>query len=641
MNFFNNDKNNNTIFKINGELCSENNKFKSGLYNIKKTKSKTKKQKDDEEINDESNNENKYELYKTDNYDEIIKMINNLTKKNKYNVLDIEESKSYSNPSPPFTTSTLQQEASRKFGFSVKQTMDTAQRLYEQGYITYMRTDSISLSKEALEEIKEYVLNNYGENYHKYKNYKSTGKNTQEAHEAIRPSHIDKVELNQSEKIGHNEIKLYSLIWKRTVASQMEKAIYKVYDYIIGKNKDDEHVFISQYKKLIFNGYLAVYNIENVIEEENDENKDNKKLKLEINDEITIDKLISSEEYNKPPTRYNEPSLINKLDPKNLNIGRPSTYATIISTIFKRDYVKLEDIKGVEKDCRIITWENKSKKIKEDTNKITLGKENKKIVPTELGKKITKYLDENFINLMNYKFTSDMEDLLDDIACGKVNYIKVLDDFYKPFIKTVSELKEKTKENNENKKLNERILGIHPTYEKEIIACEAKYGDVVKINISKTNILYQGLKSPWNKDNITLDEAIKLFEYPKELGKHEKKKIVLNKGKYGLYLTYDKKNYTIQNEDENKENEEITLEKAIEIIKEKNKNILWSDYKNKTKYELKEGQYGRYVMIKKDGIDKAINVSIGDLDISELSIEKIEELKREKYNNKKKFIKKK
>jgi len=402
-----------------------------------------------------------------------------LFSKSDYTIKDIIEKDSIKNPSPPFTTSTLVQEASRKLGFTVKRTNSAAQKLYEAGYITYMRTDSVNLSKEAMENIKKYVLAKYGEDYYRGINYEAKTKNTQEAHEACRPTDvsIEFIKESAKDKIGNDEIKLYLLIWKRTVASQMKPAKIKLTDIHISSNKVKDYVFLSQISNIAFAGFLKVYNIKNIEKDEKNDDSDDEldeesivEIKLpKIGSEVSVDNIIGEQEYMKPPTRYNEASLVNKLDPKNLNIGRPSTYGTIFSTIQDRGYVITGDIEGLEKDSLIICWDGA--KIKETMKKVLIGKETNRLIPTSLGILVTDFLIKNFAQIVDYNFTALMEELLDKIAEGKKVWYKILEEFYNNFHPVVEKL---LKSKDTVKSDMTRVLGNHPKLGHEIVATIAK-----------------------------------------------------------------------------------------------------------------------------------------------------------------------
>lgn len=553
----------------------------------------------------------------------------------KFKVANIFNKKSLRSPAAPFTTSTLQQEASRKLGMTVQRTMSAAQHLYEAGYITYMRTDSINLSVEALDNLKDYIIKTYGEGFYRKMIYKAKTKNTQEAHEAIRPTDafVESVDVNG--KIKDDERRLYSLIWKRTVASQMKPAEYNVTTIQISISKDSEHFFSTSVDNLVFSGYLKVYNIENIEKEDTEDGSENKEIPVpKAGKELLVTSIVSTQEYEKPPTRYNEASLVDKLDPKNLNIGRPSTYAFIINTILDRGYVKKEDISGFERDSLTLTWNGKDK-IEEDIKKIIIGKENNKFVPTSLGNVVNTFLMSAFPKIMDYKFTANMEEQLDEIAEGKLKYVYVVDNFYKEFHPLVEKyIKEKSLvEEKYTKKLGKDPTGA------EIIATIAKFGPVVKlISPSSSKPIYAPIKEPLTLETITLDDALKLFEYPKFLGKYKNKNIILNKGQYGLYITYGKDRYAIE---EGKT--DVSLEDAEKIIESKKPLV---EFKTENKvYSVLKGPTGNYIKIvdnSKKHMKKTYTVSLPlDIDIKTLTIEKIQNIIEEHWLKQKQKWKKK
>ena len=589
-----------SYYKINGFLSSLNdksNKLESTLYELDKEKSK---------------NMYKGDILKLENSSKVEKLLNVLSE-SKYIVNLIEDKNSFRNPSPPFITSTLQQEASRKFGLNVKTTMTIAQKLYEKGHITYMRTDSNNLSDEALKSCENYIINQFGKDYHNKKKYDSKSKNAQEAHEAIRPTHIekDKVEGDELEK------KLYSLIWKRTVACQMSSAKISINNiYIdITHNKLLPYYFLATNETITFEGFLKVYNIKSEDEEELKKSNTNFKKK----DELNYDKIIGKKEYPKSLGRFNEANLVKKLE--DYGIGRPSTYANIINKIQERQYVKKVDFPGEEKEIKIGTL-FPDKLIKWTKSKTILGKEKQKLIPTEIGKTVTQYLNENFDYLMEYKFTSKMENKLDDISNGTVNWLNILKKFYEelnPKIQLL--LKDKTKFINNN----EKLLGKNSN-DCEIFVTVSKYGPVVKLLDGKKP-KYASIEKPLTIDNITLEQAKELLEYPKVLGKYKENDVVMAKGKFGYYIKYDNKNYPI-------ENKNILLDDIIKLIDTKSKEILNEFEINKKKYQIRNGQYGPYISYYNG---KKINfVSIPkNIEINTLNENKIIEL----VNNKKKFKK--
>lgn len=547
-------------------------------------------------------------------------------------------------PSAPFTTSTLQQDANRKLGFPGKKTMMAAQRLYEAGFITYMRTDSINLSEEALENIGKYVIKTYGKDYYRKFEWKSKTKNTQEAHEAIRPTDVFTTEVSGG-KIGNDEIKLYSLIWKRAVASQMKPAEYDVTSIQISISEDDKHYFMTNIENLSFAGFLAVYNIGNLDEDTEDDDKDggddnekdgkNKNIKIpEIGAELNPKMINGTQEYLRPPGRYNQASLIDKLDPKNLNIGRPATYVTIIEKILERVYIQVADINGFEKESLHLSWNAENNKINEETVTIVLGKEKGKYIPTHLGILVTNFLILNFPKIMDYKFTAMMENKLDDIANGDLVWYEVLKEFYDDFHPQVIKIAgAKSEFNNKYTKL----LGVNEDGY-EIFATIAKYGPVVKLMTdTKTKPKYAPIKEPLTLETVTLNDALKLFEYPKEIGVYEKKKILLNKGQYGYYLTYNKYKYTLGDKST------VTLDEAIEVIKGKQKKAL-TTFTNGTKiYSVLDGPYSKYINVYDSKTKKKFNVTLpNNENVDELTLERICEIITEKFNKgpAKKFVKK-
>jgi DNA topoisomerase-1 len=521
---------------------------------------------------------------------EFLKLINKTTI---FKVVDIQNKISIRKPSPPFITSSLQQEASTKLKFNVKKTMEVAQKLYEGGHITYMRTDSTNLSQEAINSCKKYILEHYGNKYSKPTNYSSSS-NAQEAHEAIRPTHLNLQEIESSDK---DQVKLYNLIWKRTMASQMAYANLDIQTITISSSAVSSTyqnmLWISTYQTIIFDGFLILY--DNTPEDETEENLIGK-VEIKINDILKFNKIKMFEEYNKLPLRYNEANLVKYLE-KN-NIGRPSTYATLIDKIIVRKYVEIKDIDGITKKINLIELDKKYK-IKETSKDIVVGKEYKKIIPTKLGITITEFLEANFTDIMKIDFTAEFETYLDKIALGKAKWYNVLDSFYKMFNPTVEKL---------NKIIiakEDQLLGIHPITKQEIFFGTGKYGPYIRVLDKYTSA----------SDEITLEEAIELLEYPKLLGKINKKPVELAKGKFGLYLKYDNNNYSFTDTDK-----VIDLDFAKNIIESKNKYSLKSfTIKNKIIY-VKNGQYGYYLQItseksKPQNIPIPKNTDINNIDI--------------------------
>lgn len=549
----------------------------------------------------------------------------------KFTVIYVFDKKRTQGPSPPFTTSTLQQEANRKMGFSGKRTMMSAQRLYEEGYITYMRTDSVTLSEEALDDIQQYVINTYGDNYYRRVEYKSKSKNTQEAHEAIRPTYIDTVKLECQGKIGYDEIKLYNLIWKRTVASQMAPAIFDVTSIQISISKLKQYFFMTNIENLSFPGFLIIYNAVNKAEEdsedkeeteeENDETECSKNKNIKIpkqGTELNVLQMDGIQEYLKPPGRYNQASLIDKLDHKNLNIGRPATYVSIIDKIVSREYVKIADCEGKEVNSLTLSWIPPDDEIKEEISNVVLGKEKNRYIPTDLGKMVTYYLIQNFPKIMDYKFTASMEEKLDDVASGDLVWYEVLKEFYDDFHPTVMDIKCKKPEIEEK---YTKLLGCDPNTGFEIYATLGKHGPMYKLICKPGKPKFAPIKEPLTLETATLENAIKLFEFPKEMGVYEKKKLFLHTGEYGFYLVHGQNKYSVG------DNKTITFDEAIEVIKSKQKkDLVTFETTNKT-FSVLEGPYGKYIRITDLKTKKSINVSLPkDENIDELTLDRINEI---------------
>jgi DNA topoisomerase-1 len=560
-----------------------------------------------------------------------------LMSKSTYTINDIIEKEKIRNPSAPFTTSSIQQEASRKLGFNVKRTMMAAQNLYEGGYITYMRTDSMNLSKEAVENIEKYVLEKFGKKYYRHKEYKTKKQNTQEAHEAIRPTDVFETEVKTGGKIGSDEFKLYNLIWKRTLASQMVPAIINVKNIQILISKVKEYYFLTQIENIKFDGFLAIYNLTNIDAEQEDQEADTEtNFGLSVppkGKEIKVSDVAMTQEYQKPPSRYNEASLVNKLDPKNLNIGRPSTYATIIEKILEKKYVQIKDIFGEEKDSLLLEWKNGEQKINENINKITLGKEMNKFVPTSTGILVNDFLIKNFPDIMDYKFTAGMEEKLDDIAESKAKWKKVLEEFYKKFHVVVEKmLAQKTSMKDENA----RVIGKHPTTGEEIVATLGKFGPMLKMCKNKSNCVYAPIKEPLTMETITLKDALKLFEWPKDLGEYKGESVMLYKGEFGLYLKYKGKNITLSKSEELKDKTDISLKDVTKLIDEVMAKYLWEKLDGKQLYLVLEGPYGKYIQVSNTAIKKKpMNVPLPkDTDLSKLTLEQVKEIINNKFKRK-------
>ena len=578
-------------FKVTSIFNANNGEIKSTLYSLEKKDSK---------------NVFKGSIFKTNSADNINKLFEVFIKCT-FEVSNVFDKKSLRNPSPPFITSSLQQEASYKLGFTPKRTMSVAQKLYESGHITYMRTDSTNLSKEAMTECKKYIKKEFGDNYYKERVFASKSKNAQEAHEAIRPTHIDKQNAGGSSE----EKKLYSLIWKRTVASQMSPANInnKVIQIEITHKKKIPYYFESSIETIEFDGFLRVYNLKNQEEDDTEESQGKSNAVPNKGDKLKYKEITGTEEYSKSIGRYNEASLVKELESK--GIGRPSTFANVISKIQDKGYVERKDIAGEKKKVEIITL--KKDKISSKNKEVTLGKEKNKLLPTNTGRMVTKYLNENFDDIMKYKFTAEMEELLDKIANGDISWLKVLKDFYNPFDETYKKLYDSS---SVKSKSEGELLGKDPVTQFCIYKTTTKYGPVVKmIGDSRKDTKYASLVKPLTLESVTLQDALSLLKYPVELGVYNESVVELCKGQYGFYLKYNSKNYPATDD-------EIKLKDAIEIIKSKEKNIV-KELKDKTKvYTIKNGEYGPYISYK---IGSKINFKSipKDIDPKNISIEQV------------------
>ena len=557
--------------------------------------------------------------------------------KSTFKISDVSSRDSTRQPSPPFTTATMLQEASRKIGMSTERTTKAAQHLYEAAYITYIRTDSTNMAEEAIKSIGKFVANTYGKNMHRPINYSVKSKNAQEAHEAIRPTDPKHIELleNHGKKIFSDEVRLYNLIWKRTIASQMAPAIFNVVTVKISISELKKYFFVSQSEEVKFLGFLSVYDMKNTEEEDEDSDNDEteKTGKIYIpkkGTDVNLTNLVSFQNYKKPPGRYNEASLINKLDIKNLNIGRPATIPPIMKKIQDKEYVKKKDCKGVTKDSITLTWNNDEKKLNEDKKQIVLGKDTNRFAPTNLGTMVTEFLDTHFPDIMDYKFTAGVEDQLDEVANGKVKWNDVLREFYNTFEPLIEKLNNTLIPKSIMNK-NDRELGIDPKTGNMIIAGIRKHGPVVILTASKKseeNIA--PIKDPFTLKKITLEDALKILEYPINLGKYLKKTVLLKIGEYGFFLEYgtSKDSRISLSHIDKTQIKDFDIDDAKQLIDEHQKKILWQNHDNNNKYVIREHEeYGKYISVvslnnKYNKKPKFVGLP-KDIDINDLTLEKI------------------
>ncbi len=501
-----------------------------------------------------------------------------------YKVSDIETKPAKKSPAPPFTTSTLQQEASRKLGFSVANTMRIAQQLYESGIITYMRTDSVNLSNMALAMARDEIIKLYGKDYVKTRKYKTKTKGAQEAHEAIRPTYINKHSIKGSTQ----QQKLYDLILKRTLASQMSDAIVEKTNVTIDISTHKEKL-IAKGEIIKFDGFLKVY-MESADDKPNEEKPDILPP-LKTGDKPDLIEMRAIQRFSKPPFRYSEASLVKKME--DLGIGRPSTYAPTISTIQKREYVVKEDVKGKPRNIDHIILQ--SNNIREEIKQDYVGFEKGRLLPTDLGTLVNRFLLEYFDDIIDYNFTANVEKEFDEIAEGIKEWNQMIKDFYGPFHKKVEDTQEQTK-----KFKGERLLGEDPESKKNVYAKIGRYGPMVQIGDTESDEKpkFAGLRKGQSIDTITLEETLELFKFPKSIGEYENSEITVNIGRFGPYIKHMDKFYSI-----GKENPaEIDVEKAIEIIKHKrekiNENII-RKFDDDTNVFVLKGRYGPYIKIGK------------------------------------------
>ena len=456
-------------------------------------------------------------------------------------------------PAPPFTTSTLQQEASRKLGFSVARTMQVAQQLYESGYITYMRTDSVNLSDLALGMAKKEITDQYGAEYHKLRRYQTKTKGAQEAHEAIRPTDLTRQSINTESA----QRRLYELIWKRTVASQMADAELEKTEIEIGAS--GQQVFQCSGEQVKFDGFLKVY-----MESSDDEGEEQTEKMLPRLPEGTImnmENCEATEHWTQHPTRYTEASLVKKLE--DLGIGRPSTYAPTISTILKREYIIKEDREAEPHECKVLTL--KGNQIKKQVHTEKGFAEKGKLFPTDIGCVVNNFLMEHFNNIMDYNFTATVEKDFDDIADGKKEWRKVIDKFYVPFHKNIRQTQQTSQRTT-----GSRLLGTDPKSGKNVYAKIGRFGTLVQIGETNSDEkpLFASMKKGQSIETITLEEALGLFALPRNLGQYEEKEVSVSIGKFGPYVRHNNKFYSLGKNDDPYE---VTLERAITIIDTKRK----------------------------------------------------------------------
>ncbi len=528
-----------------------------------------------------------------------------------YSIKNLEKKAAKKSPTAPFTTSTLQQEASRKLGFSVNQTMMVAQKLYEQGKITYMRTDSVNLSQDALDAAENQITKLYGQEYSQRRTYSKKAKGAQEAHEAIRPSYME----NKHVEGDSSHQKLYDLIWKRTISSQMSDAkIDRTVVTVSLSNSSDN--LIARGEIITFEGFMKVY-----LEGKDDEVQSEKGVlpKLEIGEILDLKDGLASEQFSRHPARYTEASLVKKME--ELGIGRPSTYAATITTVQKRGYVEKDTRDGYERISKVIELKNNQLEAKEISS-IT-GAEKNKLFPTDIGIVVTDFLIDNFSDVMQYSFTASVENEFDEIAEGKKVWNEMIANFYKGFHDQVNVVTDSS-----GKALGERLLGIDSKSGKNLYARIGPFGPMVVLGEKSEDEdapkpKYASLLKGQTIQTITLEEAMKLYDLPRVVGVYKEEDIVAAIGRFGPYLRFQGKFISIK-KDDNEDPLTISLERAIELIEIKiqaDKDRLVANFEGSPLVQVLNGRYGVFIQITPEK-GKKINVKIPkDVDPKSLSRE--------------------
>lgn len=498
-----------------------------------------------------------------------------------YKVKNIETKPGKRSASAPFTTSTIQQEAGRKFGYAVDKTMQICQKLYEAGHITYMRTDSVTLSEEALNAAESEIKKMYGNKYSNKKQYQTKTVNAAEAHECLRPTHFENKTINGTD----DEIRIYELIWKRTIASQMTDALFDRTTVIISTTNHPED-FVAKGEVLKFDGFLKLYK-EDVDNETENEDEENASLpEMEKGQLLSVLEIQGNETFNKPAPRYTQASLVKKME--ELGVGRPSTFASTIKTIVDRGYVETKNLPARKREITYLKLIDN--KIDESIKSENFGAEKSKLFPTDIGKVVTDYLVKSFPIILDYKFTAEIETKLDAIEQGSKKWNVMLKEFYDPFTETLKQAKGSTE------KIGGRELGVNKDG-KKVIARIARFGPVIQLGEDKDDIKFAKIPEGKSIDTITLNEALELLKWPRIIGEYKKTPITASIGKFGAYVKHADKFYSIALDPTT-----ITLDEAIEIIKIKESGSGSSGSKTIHKFGdllVIDGKYGAYISYKK------------------------------------------
>ena len=528
-----------------------------------------------------------------------------------YSIESIQKKPGKKSPAAPFTTSTLQQEASRKLGYSVSQTMSIAQRLYEAGHITYMRTDSVHLATEAVGAIEDEITKSYGSEYANPRTFKSGNKGAQEAHEAIRPTNFAKHELDENTQ----EARLYSLIWKRTVASQMTDAKLERSTVNIAISSSDRMLKATG-EIVVFDGFLKLY-MESTDDDISDNPEKNGMLPpLNEGESLILTDMMANQRYSHHPARYTEASLVKKLE--ELGIGRPSTYAPTISTVIRRGYVVKEDREGIERETRVITLENDL--INAVTKTEIAGAERSKLFPTDIGTVVNDFLVENFERILDYNFTAEVEKEFDDIAQGNKGWQDMIGAFYHPFHKNI----EHTIEHSE-RATGERHLGVDDKTGKNVYVRIGRFGPMAQIGETPDpddkeaeKPQFSSLRKGQRIEDISLEEALELFKLPRQVGEYEDKVVTIGVGRFGPYVRHNSKFVSIPKEEDPLE---IELNRAIELIEEKRKadieKFINSFETEEGEIQVLNGRWGPYISFNKKNFKIPKDVEAKDLSLED------------------------
>lgn len=529
-----------------------------------------------------------------------------------FSVSNLDKKPAKKSPSAPFTTSTLQQEASRKLYFSVGRTMQVAQRLYEAGLITYMRTDSVNLSEEAINAAKDAIVSNYGESYSKVRNFKGKSKGAQEAHEAIRPTDM----MKQSPSLERDQSKLYELIWKRTIASQMSDAQLERTNVKVKANTHGE-TFTANGEVIKFDGFLKVY-LEGQDEEDAGEEQEGMLPAMSVGDQLNNNFITATERFSRPPYRFTEASLVKKLE--ELGIGRPSTYAPTISTIMNRKYVEKGTVEGNERNYVQLVLEADT--LKEKNLSEMVGSDKGKMVPTDIGMIVNDFLVSNFSAILDYNFTAKVEEDFDEIAEGREDWQKVMKLFYKDFHPIVKDVEE-----NADRASGERILGEHPKSGKRVSVRLGRFGPMVQVGTvdDEEKPTFASLLPDQSLGTITFEEAMELFKLPRKLGVYEGEEVLANVGRFGPYVKFGEKFISME---KGESAMEIEIDRAIELIVAKQKaDAPIANYEGKDVVKG-TGRFGPF--IKWDGMFINVNKKYDFDNLTQANIEELIEIKKQK-----------